>query len=326
MSHKRNRLVQQILFYPILVFFNITSRLPLSLTRRSATMLATLAYYLVPRIKKVGMANLDIVYGETLTFEEKNKILRESVKNLALVALEFACVPSIKNNLDKMNISVKGFENVNPDAGSVLMSAHLGNWEWLLPVGVHIGLHPVIVVRQFDDRRMDAIVDVIRRKSGIKTVPKDAALGPLLRRLQEGWQAGLLADQNPREDAVPVTFFGQSTWATIGPALIAMRAQVPIHPVSMVRNADFGYTAEFFPALELQYSGDTLADLQINTQRCQDALEKIIRRNPEQWLWFHRRWKKRERLEQEWADRIARRKAKAASFPVDTRPEKESEN
>lgn len=326
MSRKRNRLVQNILFYPMLLFFKITACLPLSLIRKSGTALATLAYYFVPRIKKVGMANLDIAYGDTLTREEKKKILRGSVKNLALVALEFAHVPAIKGNLDKMNITVKGIENVDPAAGSVLVSLHLGNWEWLLPVTVHIGFRPVVVVRQFDDRRMDAIVNDIRQQSGMKMVPKDAALGPLLLRIQEGWQAGLLADQNPREDAVPVTFFGQSTWATIGPAMIAMRAQVPIQPVSIVRNEDYGYTAEFFPAMELQYSGDTLADLQINTQRCQDALEAIIRRNPEQWLWFHRRWKKRERLEQEWAERIARRKEKSNSGTAETQIEKESEH
>lgn len=325
MANKRNSPLQHFFFFTTLFFFKVISFLPLALTRKSSVCLATIAYYAVPRIKKIGMANLDIAYGDSLTLKEKEAILRGSVKNLALVALEFPQVPYIKNNMDSLKITVKGWDNIDATKGCVIISAHLGNWEWLLPVGVHLGLRPIIVVRQFDDQRMDTIVNTIRQASGIKTVPKDAAMGPLLRRLQEGWHAGLLADQCPREDAVPVTFFGVSTWATIGPAIIAKRSGTPIHPVSIVRDENNGYTVQFFPPLEQEDSGNTLKDLQINTQRCQDALESIIRKTPEQWLWFHRRWKKRERLEKEWAARTA---PKEDDTPVDEAapsPQKESE-
>jgi Kdo2-lipid IVA lauroyltransferase/acyltransferase len=324
MARKRNRPIQHFLFYATLFFFRIVSFLPLALTRKSAICLATIAYYAVPRIKKIGMDNLDIAYGDSLTRTEKEAILRGSVKNLALVALEFPQVPYLKNNMDSFNISVKGWDNIDAAKGCVIISAHLGNWEWLLPIGVHLGLRPIVVVRQFDDQRMDTIVNGIRQASGIKTVPKDAAMGPLLRRLQEGWHAGLLADQSPREDAVPVTFFGASTWATIGPAIIAKRSGTPIHPVSIIRDENNGYTVEFFPSLEQEDSGNTLNDLQTNTQRCQDALETMIRKTPEQWLWFHRRWKKRERLEKEWAARSAQRNDDAAVEDTATRPQKES--
>lgn len=313
MSHKRIGLIQHISYFSIVCFFNVLSLLPLAITRRLAVSVAAAAYYLVPRIKKIGMANLDIAYGDTLTREEKIHILRGSVTNLALVALEFPHVPKIRENFDAMKITVKGLEHVNINKGCVFAGAHIGNWEWLLPVGVHFGLRPVIIVRPFDDPRLDKLVDSVRKASGIKTVPKHAALGPLLHRLQEGWHAGLLADQNPREDAVPVTFFGQSTWATIGPAIIAMRSQTPIHPVCITRGENYAYTVEFFPALPLEVTGNTPVDLQTNTQRCQDALEEMIRQHPEQWLWFHRRWKKRDRLEQEWAARIAPKETDAAA-------------
>ena len=271
------------------------------------------------------MANLDIAYGDSLTRTEKETILRKSVKNLALVALEFPQVPYLKDNINSLHINIKGWDNIDVEKGCIIIGAHLGNWEWLLPVGVHMGMRPIVVVRQFDDQRMDTIVNGIRQASGVKTIPKNAAMGPLLRRLQQGWHVGLLADQNPREDAVPVTFFGKSTWATIGPAIIAKRSGKPIHPVSIVRDKNNGYNVEFFPPLELEDSDDTLKDLQINTQRCQDVLETMIRKTPEQWLWFHRRWKKRERLEKEWAERVARKRSNSEANDVATSPQKELE-
>ncbi|HDP35206.1 MAG TPA: hypothetical protein ENN29_08880 [Candidatus Hydrogenedentes bacterium] len=316
MAGKRKSVMQPLLFYICMFFFNFMRVLPLSVARKSGVALARIAYHLVPRIKRVGMENLDVAYGDSLDREQKESILKGSVENLGLVAVEFYYVPLLPRKLPEMNIPVKGFDNIDRSQGGILISAHMGNWEWLLPVGAHLGLDAIVIVREFDDPRMNAFVDGMRRASGIKTIPKDAAMGPLLRRLKGGAYAGLLADQNPREDAVPVRFFGAPTWATIGPAIMAMRANVPVYPVSIVREPNGNYSVEFFQALELAYSGDTLTDLQTNTQRCQDALEAIIRNHPEQWLWFHRRWKKRERLEREWAERLANRKRKN-----DTQPE-----
>ncbi len=325
MARKRNNTLRHLLFFSTLFFFRIISFLPLALTRKSASFLAAIIYHAIPRIRKIGMANLDIAYGDSLTRTEKETILRKSVKNLALVALEFPQVPYLKDNINSLHINIKGWDNIDVEKGCIIIGAHLGNWEWLLPVGVHMGMRPIVVVRQFDDQRMDTIVNGIRQASGVKTIPKNAAMGPLLRRLQQGWHVGLLADQNPREDAVPVTFFGKSTWATIGPAIIAKRSGKPIHPVSIVRDKNNGYNVEFFPPLELEDSDDTLKDLQINTQRCQDVLETMIRKTPEQWLWFHRRWKKRERLEKEWAERVARKRSNSEANDVATSPQKELE-
>ncbi len=309
MAHKRSRLIQHITYAACLAFFKIFSWTPLPVAHAVGAGLARAAYHLVPRIKTIGMANLDIAYGDSLSRQEKERILRGSVKNLGLVAVEFTRVPTLLEQVPNMNISVKGLEHVDKTRGGVIFSGHLGNWEWMLPVGAHLGIRGIVIARAFDDPRMNAFVDKTRRASGLKIVLKDAAMEPLLRKIPEGYYAGLLADQSPRDNAVPVTFFGEPTWATIGPALIAMRSNTPIYPVSMTRDDHGDYTIEFYPALELADTGNTLADLQSNTQLCQDALETMIRKHPEQWLWFHKRWKKRPRLEREWAERVARKKA-----------------
>lgn len=307
---RRNPLLQGLLTSLSTGFCRLTVILPLPAARALGIGLARIAYYTVPRIRRIGMANLDLAYGDALTRAEKTAILKESVRNLGLVAAEFGRIPQLVAGTMGRWFRVCGVEHVDRTRGGVFMGAHLGNWEWLAPAGGTAGFNTVIIVRGFDDPRMDRLVDTIRKSERVETLDKDSATGPMLHRLREGWMAGVLADQNPRENGVPVRFFGAPTWATIGPVLIAKRAKVPIYPVSMVRDKAGVYTLEFRPALEMQATGDLLADLTANTQRCQDAIEAMVREHPGQWLWFHRRWRGRERLEREWGERQARRSDK----------------
>ncbi len=304
---RRNPLLQGFLTRLSVGFCRLTVLLPLPAARALGAGIAKLAYYAVPRIRRIGMANLDLAYGDTLSRAEKTAILKESVRNLGLVAAEFGRIPQLAGGTMEHAFRVRGAENVDRARGGIFMGGHLGNWEWLAPAGGTVGINTVIIVRGFDDPRMDLFVDTVRKGEHVETVEKNAATGPMLHKLREGWMAGILADQNPRENGVPVRFFGAPTWATVGPVLIAKRAKVPIYPVSMARDGAGVYTLEFRPALELQATGDLLADLAVNTQRCQDAIEAMVREHPGQWLWFHRRWRSRERLEREWQERKARR-------------------
>ncbi len=310
---RRNPLLQGLLTGLSIGFCRLTAALPLPAARMLGTGLARLAYYAVPRIRRVGMANLDLAYGETLAPAEKTAILKESVRNLGLVAAEFGRTPRLVAGEMNRWFRVRGADNIDRTRGAVFMGAHLGNWEWLAPAGGTAGFNTVIIVRGFDDPRMDRAVDAIRQSERVKTLDKNSATGPMMGMLRNGWAAGVLADQNPRENAVPVRFFGAPTWATIGPVLIARRGKVPIYPVSMVRDTAGVYTLEFRPALELSATGDFLADLAENTQRCQNAIEAMVRENPGQWLWFHRRWRSRGRLEREWEERRARHSEKGGA-------------
>ena len=307
MARKRNPIYTWLIRNVSIGFAKLMGVLPLPLARAVGRGIGLIAYHLVPRVRKVGMANLDLAYGDTLSRAEKAKILRDACLNMGIVASEFTRTALFGQKIFPAPIRVKGVEHVDQSRGAVLVGAHLGNWEWLAAGMVAVGpLRGAEIVRPLDDPAMNAFVDNIRTTGGVVTIERDGAGTEMMRWLKEGYCIGILVDQSPRENAVPVTFFGQPCWATIAPVMAALRGKVPVHPVSVGRDDDGGYTIELFPALEFQKTGDLLRDLVENTQLCQDAMESIIRRNPGQWLWMHRRWKRRERLEREWADRQAR--------------------
>lgn len=305
MAQRRHRLFQTVLAHFSVRCARFLGALPIGFSRWLAHVLAPVVYHVLPRAKSTGMANLDLAYGDTLTREEKRRILIGSIENMVVVSLELFHIPKLRGAYLDKNIRVKNPEGLPRDSGCIAFGAHHGNWEWSAVAMASRGYKSAEIVREFDHPYLDAYIDRMRRSPGVVTINKDNAARNVRERLADGWLVGLLADQNPRENAVPVTFFGHRCWATIGPALIAARANVPLVMVSTVRDPDGGYTVEFSPPIPMVNTGCTRDDLLENTQRCQDAIEALVRRAPEQWLWLHRRWKERPNLEEEWKRRMA---------------------
>lgn len=257
-------------------------------------------YYLVPRIRKVGLANLELAYGDSLSSAERKRILKGVMDNIATVAAEFMTIPRIDAAFSKKHVVIKGLERLPEGLGVVLVGAHLGNWEWMAPAISTTGKQISGVVRPLDDPVLDRFVDAVRTSNGVRTISKHGAGKEILSLLAEGRIVGILVDQSPRDNAVPTTFFGKRCWSTSGAVALAMRARVPLFPVTMAREADGRYTMEIHPEIPMAQSGNVRKDLVQNTQAIQNAVEHLIRRTPEQWLWLHRRWKARPRLEAEW--------------------------
>ncbi len=283
-------------------------KLPLPVARSVARCFVPVVYYLVPRVRKVGLANLELAYGNELSAADRTRILKQAVENMLLVAAEFPHIPKLRGEFLERNTAIEGREFLEPIKGRIIVGAHLGNWEWLAAVTANSGIPSSEIVRPFDDPKLNDFIDGMRRSGNVVTIPKDNAAMEVLRCLQENRLVGILADQSPRENAVPVRFFGQPCWATIGPAMAALRFGVPVHVVTVRRDPDGRIVLSFTEELPVVKSGETHRDLLENTQRYQEVLEAAIRKDPGQWLWMHRRWKQRPKLEEDWKARLARAK------------------
>lgn len=301
----------------IIGFCRLMGVLPVSISRALGRWAGSLAYYIVPRIKQVGLKNLDLAYGDTLSSKEKRRIARSCAESVGITAAEFSRTVTLHKDVVGQFVTFEGLEHLDFSRGLILVGAHLGNWEWMAPALRTVCGKVSEVVQGVSDPRLDQFIDQTRCATGIRTVSKHGAGRELLRLLREGWVVGILVDQSPRDSAVPVEFFGKPCWGTIGPAMLAARAKVPVHSVVMPRDEKGRYTLAFSPPIELADTGDFTKDLVENTQRCQNVVEALVRQHPEQWLWFHRRWKERPRLEAEWAVRRAKRSSSTSAIGND---------
>lgn len=176
--------------------------------------------------------------------------------------------------------------------GLLIFSAHFGNWEWL-PLILHTQFKKDIysVARPMDNPLIENKVRNFREAMGSKVIYKKNSLRNILTRLANNEIVCLLIDQNavPRE-GVFVDFFGQKASAITTVAQLYLKKNIPVLPVFLHYEGQ-KIVLEVQPEIEFSRSGNEHADLVALTQHMTGLIEAQIKRFPEQWLWFHNRWK-----------------------------------
>ena len=181
--------------------------------------------------------------------------------------------------------------------GIIFMGAHFSNWE-LPPLFASKHGFPMTVIGRRGDNRMidEKIVLPFRSQYGNQTVYKKKAGISMMRTLREGGTVGLLIDQKVnKENGFLVPFFGREAFTTHAVAMLKLKTDPAIIPISMPRLAKGKYRLNIGEAIE--YRAEELDNeeerLLKMTERYNGVLETIIREYPAQWLWMHDRWNKR---------------------------------
>ncbi len=190
-------------------------------------------------------------------------------------------------------IEYEGFEHyVAAKAGGkgvLFATGHLGNWE--LSAFAHaLMTEPMnVVVRPLDNPVLDGIVKSYRMGSGNRILDKQDFLRGILRALGNNEPVGILIDQNTLpENGTFVDFFGMAACTGTTFAKLAHKTGAAVIPGYAMWNQQKGkYVLRFDPVFAM--TGNVSED----TARLAKHFEGVIRREPTQWLWLHRRWKTR---------------------------------
>ena len=202
----------------------------------------------------------------------------------------------------------------NTSKGLIIVACHIGCWE----VGLHwagryfgrmSGKPLTAVARKIGHDWLDDWFDRYRKRLGNKVIYKKGAWPNMVKTLRDGEILLITLDQSRYKQAVEVTLFNHRATATPAAAMAALRCRVPVLPMFNVREADGMQAVYIYPPIEMQRTDDLRDDLQVNTQKMIDAMEDMIRKHPDQWVWFQRPWKKTHpELYPEWEARRAQRK------------------
>ena len=167
------------------------------------------------------------------------------------------------------------------------------------------------MVRNVGYRRLDDFIDHLRTHLGNKVIFKKGAWQKMMQTLRHGEALVVTIDQSRYKQGVEVILFNRKATTTLAVALSAIRCKSPVIPIFGSRDADGTHTAHIYPPLDLERTNDLRRDLQVNTQKMVDVMEDMIRKYPDQWIWFQRPWKKTyPNLYPEWEARRQKRKRK----------------
>ncbi len=228
----------------------------------------------------------------------RRRIARESYENLGRVAIETTLVSVLPaDRVLRLFDAPTGWEHV-ADAlaagrGLLLISGHLGNWElgaaYLAARGVPIDA----VARHMNNPLMDGYVARSRRRLGVTVLFDDVAAPRIPRSVRAGRAVALLADQDAKGlVSTFVPFFGRLARTPKGPAVFALRLGVPAILAMVVREATGQYRMHFEP-VPVRDTGDRDRDVDGIVTAYTAQMEAVIRRYPGQYLWHHKRWKRR---------------------------------
>ena len=155
------------------------------------------------------------------------------------------------------------------------------------------GYPTYVVGRQLNNPGLDRLVTVNRARAGIRNIVRGQSTRAILRALRQGGMVGFLIDQDTKVEGVFVDFFGRPAYTPVGPVVLARKTGAPIVPAAIHREADDTHHVVVREAIPLVRTGNEREDRRVNTERCSKALERFIREHPTQWVWMHRRWKRR---------------------------------
>lgn len=223
---------------------------------------------------------------------ELRAIAAGAYTNMAMAAVEG--LVSTGGSDPSREITIENYDAlqdaISAGRGVLVAMAHLGSWELLGEVMAQRGLPLHAVVRPLEGA-FNAILMKARTDSGLKLIPARGAIRGAVRALQQGGVVVMLVDQVlPAPSAVFVPFFGRL--AATSPALsaAAMRSGAPVFAASAIRDGG-AIRCRIEGPFPVSNSGNRHQDLVEHTAAVTAAIERFIRRAPDQWLWLHRRWK-----------------------------------
>lgn len=174
--------------------------------------------------------------------------------------------------------------------GSLVATGHFGNWEIGAAAAAARGITIDAVVKRQRNRLVDARLDATRRSLGVGTINMKKARTEVPRLLRAGHAIGIVFDQDAGKSGLRVPFFGHPASTHRGPALFALRVGSPIFSNTIRRREDGRYDIQI-ERVEYERTGDLEDDILRLTTELSLRLERAVRADPEQYFWFHKRWK-----------------------------------
>lgn len=281
-------------YYLLIPFIYLLSWTPFPLFYRISDFLFLMLYHVIGYRKKVVLQNLRNAFPEK-TEKEINIISRQFYRSFCDVLLETFKTLTISRSeaIRRCKLTPEALQLFNHYAAEeksiIIVMGHFGNWEWAGNTFSLQGNHHLYVVyHPLTNKYFNGLIYRMRTRFGTGLIAMKDTFRDMVKFRDELNATAFIADQTPApENAYWLNFLNQDTPVFQGTERIAKKLNYPVVYVRVerVKRGYYEISAETL----FDEPGKT-ADGEITTAHTR-ALEKDIQRQPESWLWSHRRWK-----------------------------------
>jgi len=213
--------------------------------------------------------------------------------NYGRIFSEYPYLKSFRNGRLNNFIEIDGknhLENIRKEKKRVVfVSGHFNNFELMAMQIEKAGIELSAIYRPLNNIFLNKIMEKIRTKYICKNQIKKGRTGTrqIIKNLKKGWSIALMIDQRVREGS-KVKFFGDLATTTTIPAQLIKKYKCELVPIYIERKEKYYFKMHISKPIKVN-SKKTTEDI---TLFLNTVLEKMILKNPEQWIWTHDRWKK----------------------------------
>ncbi|MEP6944360.1 MAG: lysophospholipid acyltransferase family protein [Acidobacteriota bacterium] len=288
-------------YYAFRVAMGALSVMPRPLALAVCRTLSHAAFHSLSGPRRTGMRNLELAFPD-MPAAERQMIIRGTFENLGRVVAEMSqlhkATPAnfekiVDFEMDEESRAV--YAQNRHGRGVLIITGHFGNWEMMAAAFALLHKPQAFLARPLDNPLIDEMTAAIRTRYGNRQIDKTHSAMTAIKILRGGGLLGILADVNAHpKEGVFVPFFGVEACTPSGAAMIALRSDALMFPTFCIWDKAAGrYRMIHGRALEPVRTGDRKRDVVETTAAYTAEIERIIRQNPDQWMWIHKRWKTR---------------------------------
>ncbi len=274
--------------------------MPIKWSRRLGEAVGSVAYLFLSNRKKIALENLEIVFSDS---DEtwRHRVLKSSTRKWGCTLFEVLVLVGGKRlDESEKSVSIEGIEHLeaalSEGKGVVAASGHVGNFPLLLYTLNKKNYPTGVIIRLPENEKLGPWLKELIENIGIKTLPASPRI-ECVRQSTKALRAGetvfLQVDINARHSGgVPIEFFGLWVPTFPGAAVFAQRTGAPLVPMFIIRDGPDRHKLIIRPPIYLERTKDRQKQVYETLVQLTRMLEDVIREHPEEYWWFHRRFRK----------------------------------
>lgn len=253
------------------------------------------------REREVGLKNLDAVFGDSKTVQEKRKILASSLSTFALTMFDLFWFSKKPVERITEHVAFKDGPLVDSffeEKAVICITAHMGSWEIIGQAAALRGADLASIAAKVKNATVDRILIEQREKTGQTIIPQKGALKSLISRLRKKGKAAFVLDQNTDKanGGITVDFLGLPMSVSPAPAALAYRTGTEIMFGFCLPRPNGKYQI-IIPERLVPPPYDKEMDMDAivleMTRGIQDIISEQILKYPEYWLWSYKHWRRK---------------------------------